>query len=436
MHYDVIVCGGGTAGAAAGIKAARLGAKTLIVEAMSALGGTQTMGWVTPMMPNYIEGEQLSRGLNLDIQAAHAGLSPETDYPNAQVWYNPIALGLALDRLATQAGAERLYYAMAVRAEKQGSLVEAIDVAVRGPQALLRLSAKVFIDCTGDATLTRLAGAEVVSGDETGTNQPMTLRFTLGNINISRVAEYFGDDARPNDPGFVSVGYADAKDSRLREVVLSAITDGLLRDDDLGYFQFFTILGRANELAFNCPRLTGYDPEDPLSVSKALEQGREKVFRIAEFCKARIPGFEDSYVSAIAPLIGIRESGRVVGDYTLTEEDHQTCRKFEDSIARNRYPIDIHLASGGVELRTLPPNDYHEIPYRCLLPQGLDNVLVAGRCASATFVAQSSIRIQPVCRAMGEAAGAAAALCAKKGMTTRQLQYVELAAHLDLSNPA
>ena len=432
MHYDVIVCGGGTAGAAAGIKAARLGAKTLIVEAMSALGGTQTMGWVTPMMPNYIGGEQISRGLNLEIQREHGRLSPSTDFPNAQVWYNPNALGLALDRMALDAGAECLFYAMAVDAQVSAGRVSEIAVACRGPKPLLKVSGDVFIDATGDATLCRLAGAQIESGDATGKNQPMTLRFTLGNVDLAEVGAFFGEDAQPNEPDFLSVGYAKAEESRVGELVRQAVSEGVLEPEDLGYFQFFTVLGRARDLAFNCPRIVGFDPEDPFEVSRALAVGREKIFRIAEFCKRYLPGFSDSYVSVIAPLMGIRESGRIVGDYVLTEDDHQQCRKFADAVAKNRYPIDIHLADGGVELRKLPANDYHEIPFRCLLPVGLENVLVAGRCLSATFVAQSSVRIQPVCRALGEAAGAAAALSVRSGVVPRDVPYGDLRAELDL----
>jgi hypothetical protein len=432
VHYDVIVCGGGTAGAAAGIKSARLGAKTLIIEAMSTLGGTQTMGWVTPMMPNYIDGSQLSKGINLEIQDAHRALSPNSDFPNAQVWYNPSALGLALDRMAGEAGAECLFYGVVIDAETKGGRIDGLQIAVRGPNPVLHASADVFVDASGDATLARLAGAQIESGDETGRNQPMTLRFTLGNIDLSAVAQFFGEDANPNTPEFLSVGYAKAEESMVADRVKEAVADEVLNQDDLGYFQFFTVLGRPRELAFNCPRITGLDPKNPMDVSRALIVGREKIFRIWEFCRRWLPGFENSYVSVIAPLIGIRESGRIVGEYTLTAEDHQQCRKFPDSIAKNRYPIDIHLSDGGVELRKLPPNDYHEIPYRCLLPVGLDNLLVAGRCVSASFVAQSSVRIQPVCRAMGEAAGAAAALAAQNNWAPRDVPYTILRQHLDL----
>ena len=387
------------------------------------------MGWVTPMMPNYLGDEQLVGGINRDIQNEHAGLSPETDFPNAQVWYNPVMLALALDRLADEVGVERLYGSFLVGANVAKGSIAGIEVAAKGGP--LRLSAKVFIDATGDADLAFLAGAPTESGDETGTNQPMTLRFAVGNVDIRKVGTFFGDDARPNRPDFLSVGFAEAKRSLIGEAVAEAIDKDVLAEDDIGYFQFFTMLGRPRELAFNCPRITGFDPLESFSLSKAISAGREKIFRIHAFCKAHLPGFEDSYVSVVAPLMGVRESRRIVGRYVLTEEDHQTCRKFPDAIARNRYPIDIHLASGGVELKKLPPDDYHEIPYGCLLPIGLSNLLVAGRCLSATFAAQSSVRIQPVCRAMGEAAGAAAALSAKSGVTPSDLDYSLLRAELD-----
>lgn len=430
-EYDVIVCGGGTAGAAAGIKSARLGAKTLVVEQMSALGGTQSMGWVTPMMPNYLDGRQLSGGINTEIQSVHAQLTTESDFPNAQVWYNPAALSLALEKMADEAGLERLYCATLFDSRLENGRVKTIRVAAKG--GTLELAGKFFVDATGDAELAHLSGVPTESGDASGINQPMTLRFTVGGVDIPQVAEFFADDASPAGTEFLSVGYAEAKNSNIGPLVCSAIADGYLNDSDLGYFQFFTMLGRPRELAFNCPRITGYNPLEPFEYSKAVAAGREMIFRIHAFCVRYLPGFKNSYVSVIAPMLGIRESRRIIGEYVLTEEDHQTCRKFPDAIARNRYPIDIHLASGGVELKKLPKDDYHEIPYRSLVPKKIENMLVAGRCFSATFVAQSSARIQPVCRAMGEAAGAAAAICAAKNIGARELDYDELRRHLDLS---
>lgn len=432
--YDVIVCGGGTAGAVAAIKAARLGARTLVVEALSGLGGTQTFAWVTPMMPNYLGEDQLCRGMNLEIQQRHAARYGEGEVPNAQVWYDPIAVAAILEEMADEAGVVRLYNAMlaSVSTSDSGDGVRIEEVVVQTKGGALHFTAKTFVDATGDADVVFLAGGETMSGDEHGVNQPMTLRFTVANVALREVIAFFGEHASPATERFLHVGFGEARRSPIEHLVAKAVADGVLREGDLGYFQFFTIHGRPGELAFNCPRLVGFDPLDPFSVSEALSAGRLAIQRVHRFVQSYIPGFERSYISVVAPMIGNRESRRVVGEYVLTEEDHQTARKFHDAIARNRYPIDIHLVGGGIELRALPKDDYHEIPYRCLVPKGIVNALVAGRCLSATFAAQSSARIQPVCRAMGEAAGAAAALCATSGIAPKDLEYATLRGYLDL----
>jgi hypothetical protein len=434
MTYDVIVCGGGTAGAVAAIKAARLGAKTLVIEQNSGLGGTQTFAWVTPMMPNYLGPEQLCKGMNLEIQERHAQKVGPAEIEHGQVWYDPITLALVLEEMADEAGLHRLYNASLMGADTQedGGFKRIATIHVFTKAGRLALQAAQYVDATGDADLVALAGGQTESGDSSGVNQPMTLRFTVANADLAAIRDFFGAHAQPSTERFVHVGFAEAKESPIAHLVQAAIQDGVLQPTDLGYFQFFTIHGRRGELAFNCPRLSGYSPLDPFDVSCALAEGRKAIARVHRFCKKYLPGFEASYISVIAPMIGNRESRRVVGEYVLTEEDHQHCRKFSDAIARNRYPIDIHLAKGGIELRKLPDDDYHEIPYRCLIPKGLENVLVAGRCLSATFAAQSSVRIQPVCRAMGEAAGAAAALCSQSGCSPRELPYSALRPHLAL----
>lgn len=432
MTYDVIVCGGGTAGAAAGISAARQGAKTLIVEQLGALGGTQTQGWVTPQMPNYVGLHKLSRGLNLEILDRQGVLQPAGALDHGDDWYDPIALALVLDQLAMEAGAQCLFNATLVGVRRNGARVEAIEVAARGGR--LWLEADAFIDCTGDAELSALAGAELMGGDEEGAHQPMTLRFAMGNIDLDVLRLGAAEYLRINTPQYAECGYGEAKDGAMGLLVREAIEAGVLEEDDLGYFQFFTVNGRPRELAFNAPRIAGLDPLDPFDMSRAYQVGRAKVFRIAAFVRRYLPGCSDAYVSAIAPLMGIRESRRVVGEYLLTEEDHGACRKFPNPVARNRYPVDIHLKKG-LDYRKYPPGEWHDIPYGSIVVRGLENLWVAGRCLSATFVAQSAVRIQPVCRALGEAAGAAAALCARSGAHARDLPYEELEPHLDLAAP-
>ncbi|MGC8834488.1 MAG: FAD-dependent oxidoreductase, partial [Armatimonadota bacterium] len=193
---------------------------------------------------------------------------------------------------------------------------------------------------------------------------------------------------------------------------------------DLGYFQFFTMVGRPKEVNFNCPRLSGFDPINAWDISRALTTGRRRIRRIAEFCRRYLPGFQNSYISTVAPMLGVRESRRIIGEYVLTEEDVMEARKFPDAVARNCYPIDIHNPRGrGTTIRRLPPGEYNEVPYRCLVPLQIDGLLVAGRCISATFAAQAAVRVQDNCRAFGQAAGTAAALAVRLGVQPRHIDF-------------
>lgn len=430
--WDVVVVGGGTAGAAAAIAAGRQGAKTLVVESLGALGGTQSQGWVTPMMPNYVGPFKLSRGINLDVIKAQTATQPAGNLDHGDEWYDPTALAYVLDQLADQAGVTPLFNATIFGATREVQRLKSVDVACRGGN--LRIQGRTFIDCTGDGELSAHAGAELMGGNEDGVHQPMTLRFTMGGIDLDRARDHLKPYLRVDQDGYMEAGYGEAKDSPMAPLIHQAVNQGILESDDLGYFQFFTVNGRTKELAFNAPRISGLDPLDPFELSRAYQVGRAKIFRIAAFMRSSFPGFERSFVSVIAPLMGIRESRRVVGEYVLTAQDHLDCRKFEDAVARNRYPIDIHLKTG-IDYRKFPPGEYHDIPYRSLVVKGFDNLWVAGRCLSADFVAQSAVRIQPVCRAMGEAAGVAAALCARMEKGAMELRYSDLAAHLDLSVP-
>lgn len=431
-EWDVIVCGGGTAGAAAAIAAGRTGAKTLVVEQLGALGGTQTQGWVTPLMPNHLGPFKLSRGVNIDIIEAQAKVQPPGDIEHGDEWYDPVGLAGVLDRLAGEAGVTCLFDATLFEVQTANGRISSIKVMTRsGP---LELRAKCFIDCTGDATLSFLAGAEIMSGNDDGVHQPMTLRFIVSGVEEATLRTNGAEILRINTPDYVESGYGEAKNGAMEPWIREAVDQGVLQEDDLGYFQFFTINGRPGDLAFNCPRISGLDPLDAFEMSRAYQVGRAKIARIAEFLRRWVPGFSNSFVSGIAPLMGIRESRRVVGEYVLTEDDHQACRKFEDVVARNRYPVDIHLKVG-IDYRKFPPGEWHDIPYRSIVAKGFQNLWVAGRCMSATFVAQSATRIQSVCRACGEAAGVAAFLACSKSLSAQEVPYNDLADKLDLSLP-
>jgi hypothetical protein len=434
FKFDVVVVGGGTAGAAACIAAGRMGAKTLVVESLGSLGGTQSNGWVTPMMPNYLGPFKLDRGINLEIISQQVAIQPAADGElHGDVWYDPTALALVLDRMSNASGVTPLFNAMLCDTFVTDGKVKSIEVATRSGRLLIE--ADCFIDSTGDAELSFLAGAQLMGGDEDGTHQPMTLRFKMGNVDIETMRAG-ADFWRVNAPEHIETGFGEAKESPIGPWVHDAIGRGILHEDDLGYFQMFTMNGCPGEIAFNAPRISDLDPLDPFALSRAYQVGREKIYRICRFMQTFFPGFAQAFVSGIAPLIGIRESRRVVGEYILTADDHQACRKFPNAVARNRYPVDIHLnKAGGLNMKYLPKNDYHEIPYESIVVKGLSNLFVAGRCLSADFVAQSAVRIQPVCRSLGQAAGVAAALCSEAKIAAQDLDYAKLAPFLDLSLP-
>jgi hypothetical protein len=428
---SILVCGGGTAGVVAAITAARAGADVLVVEQLGQLGGTQSAAWVTPMMPNKILTENLTHGLNDEILHRAALYDPPpTDHSGDLLWFNPVTLALVLDDLLAESEARVLYHTWISEAlVEEGALTGIIIENKSGRQ---QIRARLTLDCTGDADVAFRAGVPCVSGDpEDGKNQPMSLRFALAGVDQERAASFLADELGMNcyaRPPLFEIGAGEAKNTPLGPLICSAVADGVLAEDDLGYLQFFSMLGRPQELAFNCPRIAGLSATDAWDLSQAQTIGRQKIRRIARFFKAYVRGFEDSYIGTIAPMVGVRESRRIVGDYTLTEEDYLTEARFPDAVARNSYPIDIHStkAKGGLVMKHLPPGHYHEIPYRCLLPVGVENLLVAGRCLSATFAAQAAVRIQQNCRALGEAAGLAAALCLEQNVTPRDIDTDEL----------
>ncbi|HEY3281068.1 MAG TPA: FAD-dependent oxidoreductase [Armatimonadota bacterium] len=429
-EVDVLVVGGGTAGVTAALAAAQAGCRVLVLEELSLLGGTQTGALVTPMMRNHLGEEPLTRGLNEAILARTAELFPwPTKSPNDRLWFDPVALSMALDDLLAEPGVDVRFETRCSSAlVRDGSMAGVVAESPGGRTAYL---AKVVIDCTGDADVAVLAGAPYSEGDEEGRNQPMSLRFTLAGVMIDRAAEGFAARGVACEPPLLHVGFHEASTSPIADLVAQAEAEGTLERGDLGYFQFFSMLGRPGELAFNCPRLTGYRPTDVADRSRALRDGRRKVRRIAAFCRRHLPGFEESYLASVASMLGVRESRRILGDYVLTQEDVLSGARFGDGIARNNYPIDIHHTRGrGTTLKQLPDGEYHDIPYRCLLPQRVEQLLVAGRCLSATFEAQAAARIQANCRAMGEAAGTAAALALERGTTVRGLDTEELRARL------
>ncbi len=418
--YDVIIAGGGTAGSCAAIAAARTGARTLVVEQFGFLGGTQTGALVVPLMPFSTPTEQLITGLNQEIIERCEALGDG----NEGVFFNPELLKYVLEQMVLEAGADLLYHTFITGAPVEHGRIRGLDIANKsGAQTL---HADIVVDCTGDADVAVAAGVPYESGrPEDGLNQSASLRFTLGNVDwealAARLRELGNEHVRaPRFGAGIARGSVGAKG--FEELLDRAEADGVFAADEGGYIQFFTMPGRPGELGFNCPRLMEINGARAEDLTRAQIRGRQIIPKIIEFCRRYLAGFDHAYLAQTAPLVGIRESRRIIGEYVLTVEDVLSVRKFDDRIAKSRYGVDIHNPTGpGIISRHLPPGEYHDIPYRCLVPLEVDNLLVAGRCVSATFEAQAAIRIEPNCRAMGQAAGLAAALCVSRQVPPRRL---------------
>lgn len=461
--WDVIVAGGGTAGAIAAIAAARNGMRTLVVEQFGFLGGSATAALVTPLMTNTAAGRPLTSGISNEIRHRLFATGDGGEHQGNDGWFNPEMLKFVLEDMALEAGVELLYHTLVVEAITESEAGSPSPRALRGlivenKSGRRALLAKVVIDATGDADVAARAGVPWESGRQPGgLNQAMSLRFHLGNVDIQRLATFLTeiDPRRKHTPPLIEGAMVWGGGHALEPFFRKAVEEGVLKEEDGNYFQFFSMPGRPGELSFNCPRINEQvNGADASHLTHAQIAGRQAILRLANFCRRYLSGCEKAYVTFAAPMVGVRESRRILGEYVLTLGDILSARKFPDAVARNAYPVDIHVPAGGdgsackdgtaaesgtpgdsgkkdsrfLEHRPgqLPPGEYHEIPYRCLVPREVDNLLVAGRSISATFEAQSSIRIQLNCRALGQAAGTAAALAIQRGIRPRELGGVEV----------
>ncbi|MGI6496122.1 MAG: FAD-dependent oxidoreductase [Kiritimatiellia bacterium] len=418
---DVFVAGGGPAGAAAAIAAARGGAKVFLAEAGAAFGGMGTLGLVPAFMPlgddrnvlcAGIGAEIILRMLAADPASAQVPLSPRQSgsYP-----IFPEALKRAYDALVAEAGVDFTFGTHLVDVVAGNGRVEAAILWAKS--GLFAVRAKVFVDATGDGDLCAWAGAPYEEGDETGTCMPGTLCSQWHRIDWDRVAS---EEMLWKQGAFIEQAFRDGVFS-----VCDKHLPGMWRvGEDLGGGN----IGHAFAL-----RAT-----DERSVTKALLDGRKLVLEYRKYYRDYVKsGFSDAELVATASEMGVRESRRILGDYILVVDDFLRRASFEDEIGRNNYPVDIHVMKPDSEeefqrfqkefgnLR-MGSGESYGIPYRALVPQRLENVLVAGRCISADRSIQASIRVMPCCYVTGQAAGAAAALASRADGETRSVDVPAL----------
>ena len=400
-EYEVAVLGGGPAGIAAAVAAARAGRRTLLIERYGFLGGMGTAAGVTNFcglhanvhgeMHRVVQGiasELLARierigGLN----APHLILGKIL----AQA-YDTAAYKIAADDLLESHKVDILFHALGAGvAMHDETRINALFVETKAGRRAIR--ADIFIDCSGDGDLTAWAGARYEVGDNAGSMLYPSMMFRLNGVDPEKAGE-----AWRTIPALMEAAEAAGTHRFPRKAAIVRP-----QRSPVEWRVNFTQLKRSDGSAIN-----GLEPDD---LTRGEIDGRRQAIQAFEFLRT-VPGFEKSYIVDLPPQLGIRETRRVVGGYMLSGEDVLGCASFDDSIAVNGWPMESHVA-GDVIFR-FPPipqsRGFNELPYRMLVPQGLDNLLMAGRCASMTHDGQSAARVSGACFAMGEAAGTAAAL--------------------------
>ena len=401
--WDVIVVGGGPAGCTTATAAAREGARTLLIEQTGSLGGSGTSAMVPAWCPFSDKEKIIYKGLAEKVfTAAKKGMRHVDQDAMDWVPIDAEHLKRVYDNLVSEAGVTVLFqtFLATVELDAPGSgTVSTLIVANKA--GLTALQAKVYVDCTGDADLAAWANASFHKGDEEGAMQPATHCFALANVDESAYRK--GPDLGGWDPN-----------SPIHKIIASGkypeIPDRHLCNNIVG----------PGTVGFNAGHIWDVDNTDPSSVSKAFMKGRKMALAYRDALAEFAPdAFRNAFLVSTGAVVGIRETRRIIGDYVLTLDDYLSRRTFADEICRNSYFIDLHLTKkeheekGELEMvsrfKHYEKGESHGIPYRCLTPRGLKNVLVAGRSISCERVVQGSVRVMPVCLAMGEAAGMAAA---------------------------
>jgi FAD dependent oxidoreductase len=421
-QYDAVVCGGGPAGVAAAIAAARHGAHTLIIEQTGAFGGLGTQGLVPCFAPfSWRKDHLLIRGIGWEIVERLRSISGAGD--GAWIHTDPEKLKLLFDRMLSESGVIPALFTTLTGAEvADGAIASATAYTKSGARTL---RAKAFIDCTGDADLAHLAGCPTEKGDSDGRMQAASLCFVLAGVDV-KAFEAFRE----------SIGGGLA----FRQFIHDSATAGKLHDSDRYQHLASAVCPREESglIYFNYGHLYDIDGTDDDSLTQAMMLGRELVHDFVSFARSDIPGMANAVLMASGTLPGIRETRRIVGDFVLEESAFTQGRTHDDDIALYDYPVDLHDTShrtddssatnpflvGGV--REIASKITYGIPYRTLLPKGVNNLLVAGRCISSDRPIQGSARVMPACFATGQAAGTAAAMRSHTGEGLAEIDVEKL----------
>lgn len=419
MKYDVTIVGGGISGFHAAVAASRCGLRTLLIEKNSTIGGLTTLGLVNPFMKYWLDGEILVKGIFYELLNRLKN--------NNGVFFNTFdseLMKIEMMKMLKESKVDLLLRTMVTDANITKDKISSLHVQSSNGEKF-DIESDFFVDASGDGIVGYLSGNECFVGDGDGNNQALTIMFTIGGVDFTKIIE----DVRHNPNNFfawvspnmevISVaGY-------FNEIEKAKRKDPTLPIDHLFYVQ----LPGNNRVTVNTMNISK-NAVDNLKLSKSVVEGTIMVDQIFNFVKKYVRGFQDSYLEKVAPEIGIRESRRVKGLYVFSGEDVRNYRKFSDGVVKGCYGIDIHSETKKIneEDKSFVPHygDYYEIPLRSFISENFSNLAIVGRCFSSDFEGQSAARIQPTCAGMGQAIGTAIHLALKNNCSLTNVSRKEI----------
>jgi hypothetical protein len=424
MDVDVAVAGAGAAGVMAALAAAKAGASVVLVERFGSLGGLLTIGLNTkpsgPLIGGLPKGiwdyARAERAAGEDYMAETlSGEQVEVTSP-----CDPELMKIVLAKACQEAGVTILFETWVAAPIMEGGVVQGLILESKGGrQALI---AKVVVDATADGDVAAMAGVPYTIGSDEGVMQPVSMFFKMGQVDIAALAQWAKENPQELSERYVASG------DLAYGIWLGGFTRMLRKfQDRTGIRLQRESIHLKNgygpdEIFVNATRVVGTDPLSPQGISASILECYSQIPVYARFLKEDVPGFANAYISGIPPFLGVRETRHIHGEYTLSGQDVESGAVFADSVGVDNSAIDVHH---GTDVRFEVGRPY-EIPYRCLIPKGVEGLLLSGRSISADHGAHGRTRNMPACFTTGQAAGFAAAVAALTNSSVRNVDISQV----------
>lgn len=441
LNYDVAVIGAGSAGIAAALASAKNGAKTVLVESSSVFGGDLISGLPIDGTRT-TAGDWIVGGVAKELFNAcdeyHGYVDSIYDRRNIYVtMINPKVMGFVIIRKLDEYGVDLLPYCQATKVCCENGIIDSITLSNKTEEIIVK--ANQYIDCTGDGDVAVMCGVPYEMGDEEGMVQPMTMVFQMRNVYPKQILQFVLDHPEncglaenPNSPKtakelaqeLYDLGYPKVFFSSKGPLMKNGIESGELHSCSMLAFNVNSLDGSV--ITVNTTRLVRKDCTDAKALGESILELSRQVQNAFEFIVKHVPGCQDAILDGIAPRLGIRETRRILGEQYLVGEDAANGVRRSDCVAKGGHEIDVHGAGKNHLRKTIKDAGSYDIPYGCLIPKGMKNLLMAGRCISTDRIANSTARVMGTCMAEGQAVGTAAAMSLKKKINTNELSVEEL----------